>query len=170
MRSFPFHAQASGIIDAPVEAVFEFLDDQANLSAHMSKPSAMMLGSAMAIQMEADHTRNVGSKFGFTGQIFGIPLAVYEVVTARNPPFSKTWQTTEEPCLWVIGPYQMAFELTPEVAWSNMRVTIDYDVPASGFSHLLGQLFGRFYAQWCTKKMVIDAGNHFKASISSHSA
>lgn len=163
MRSFPFHAQASGIIDAPVEAVFEFLDDQANLSAHMSKPSAMMLGSAMDIHMEADHTRRVGSIFGFTGRMLGVPLAVDEVVTARNPPLSKAWETTKEPQLWVIGSYQMEFEIAPESARTTMRVLIRYRLPVSGLPHLLGRLFGRFYAQWCTKKMVVDAGNHFKA-------
>jgi hypothetical protein len=38
-------ADATGAIDAPAETVFEFLDDQSNLSSHMSESSWMMLGS-----------------------------------------------------------------------------------------------------------------------------
>jgi hypothetical protein len=103
MTSYPFSAEARGIVEAPAEVVFDFLDDQENLSSHMSKPSGMMLGTTMKIVMEPDHTKRVGSRFGFTGSVLGIPLSVDEVVTSRAPPTSKTWVTTAEPTLWVIG-------------------------------------------------------------------
>jgi hypothetical protein len=156
-------AETHGSIDAPVATVFDFLDDQANLSAHMSKPSGMMLGSTMTIRMEADHTRQIGSAFGFTGSILGIPLMVDEVVTGRQPPKRKTWETTSEPCLWVIGQYQMGFELTSSAVGSTLRVHIRYNLPRAGLPRLLGRLFGKVYAAWCTSQMVADAQKHFLA-------
>ena len=59
-------ADASALINASVLSVFDFLDDQSNLSMHMSKPSPMMLGTTMRIYMDELQTRTVGSKFGFT--------------------------------------------------------------------------------------------------------
>ena len=162
MSAFTRYAEARGSIAEGAAAVYDFLDDQANLSAHMSKSSGMMLGSSMNIRMEADHTRNVGSRFGFTGHVLGIPLAVEEIVTGREPPMEKTWETTSEPRLWVIGRYAMGFELTAQgKAQSDLRVYIHYDLPAQGVARVLGHLFGRFYAKWCTHLMVSDAQKHF---------
>jgi hypothetical protein len=144
-------------VNAPVAVVFDFLDDQANLAAHMSKPSGMMLGSRMDIHMEADHTRRVGSKFGLSGRLLGLPLAVDEIVIARDPPVAKRWATTAEPQLWVIGSYEMGFRLAPGQSGTDLRVDIRYDLPARGISRFLGLLLGGIYARWCTRQMVADA-------------
>ena len=167
MSDYSGFAETRGSIDAPAAAVFDFLDDQANLSAHMGKSSGMMLGSAMAIHMEPDHTRSVGSAFGFTGKVLGVPLKVEEVVTGREPPSRKTWETTADPSLWVIGRYQMGFELAPDGRVSNLCVYIRYNLPRAGLPWFLGRLFGRWYAVWCTGQMVSDAQKHFVAPSTS---
>jgi hypothetical protein len=164
MTSYPFSAEARGIVEAPAEDVFAFLDDQENLSSHMSKPSGMMLGTAMKIVMEPDHTRRVGSRFGFTGSVLGIPLRVDEVVTSRTPPSGKTWETTAEPTLWVIGQYGMGFELVPQGPRTGLRVYIRYARPKGLLGRLLGWLLGPAYARWCTSVMVKDAARHFGAA------
>jgi hypothetical protein len=161
MVAYTGSAAFSDIIDAPVDRLFDFLDDQSNLSSHMSKSSWMMLGSTMDVYMDAESTRAVGSKFGFRGAIVGVPLAVDEVVIGREPPLRKTWETVGEPCLWVIGRYRMGLELTPRGATTNMRVFIDYALPAGGLPRVLGRLFGNTYARWCTRKMVSDARRHY---------
>lgn len=162
MSNFERYSEASGPVAAPPAAVYEFLDDHANLSAHMRRSSGMVLGSAMTLLMEEDHARRVGSRFGFTGRVFGIPLSVEEVVTGREPPVSKTWETTGEPNLWVIGRYAMGFELAPgEKAGTTLLVYIRYDLPAGGFGRLMGRVFGGVYARWCTRRMVADAQRHF---------
>jgi hypothetical protein len=51
----------------------------------------------------------------------------------------------------------MGFDLTPNGSKTQLRVGIDYELPARGFSRLLGRLFSRWYAQWCTRQMVLDA-------------
>jgi hypothetical protein len=162
MDAYRYSERAQAIIDADAATVFEFLDDQANLSAHMSQSSGMMLGSRMNIHMEPDHTRRVGSRFGFTGRIFGVPLVVREVVTGRIPPSTKTWETVREPQLWVIGKYQMGFELEDSgPSQSTLTVLINYQLPTSWMPRLLGLLFGRAYARWCTRRMAEDARAHF---------
>lgn len=161
MTSYPFTAESRGTIEAPADVVFAFLDDQENLSSHMSKPSGMMLGTTMKIFMEPDHTKRVGSRFGFTGSVLGVPLRVAEVVTSRTPPSSKTWETTEEPTLWVIGRYGMGLELVPQGSRSELRVYIGYDRPVGILGGVLGWLFGPTYARWCTRIMVDDAAKHF---------
>jgi hypothetical protein len=62
----------------------------------------MMLGSRMDFHADAGGTRSVGSRFGFTGTIVGIPLAVEEIVVEREPPRTKSWSTVGERKLWVI--------------------------------------------------------------------
>lgn len=161
MTAYLRHCESSGPVNAPVDAVFAFLDDQSNLSAHMNRRSGMMLGSTMDIHMEADHTGRVGSRFGFSGRLFGLPLAVEEIVTARDPPTSKRWETTSEPRLWVIGRYEMGFALTQVHGGANLWVDIRYDLPAKGLPRLLGWLLGDTYAGWCTRQMLSDAQRHF---------
>lgn len=163
MNTHTRYSEAQGPVAAPPATLYAFLDDQSNLSAHMRQSSGMMLGSSMDIHMEADHTRNVGSRFGFTGRILGVPLSVEEVVTGREPPVSKTWETTAEPRLWVIGRYMMGFELAPQAeAGTTLRVYIRYDLPVGPFTRLLGRIFGGIYATWCTRQMVVDAQRHFE--------
>ena len=154
-------ADAVGSIAAPPEAIFDFLDNQSNLSAHMSKSSWMTLGTTMDIHMDDKLTRSIGSKFGFTGRILGIPLSVDEVVVAREPPLRKSWQTTSEPKLWVIGQYKMGLELAPQSGGAQLRVFIEYAKPQAGISRALGLVFAEMYARWCTQQMVTDAQKHF---------
>lgn len=161
MTPYSHFAEASAPINAPAESVFDFLDDQSNLAMHMSKPSPMMLGTTMRIHMDELRTRAVGSRFGFTGRILGIPLAVDEVVVGREPPSEKIWETLGEPRLWVIGRYRMGFEVTPLPGGVRLRVYIEYDRPAVGLPRFLGLLFGRVYARWCTRQMVVDTQRHF---------
>jgi len=160
MLAYPRYAEAGARIDAPALDVFGFLDDHNNLASHMREPSAMMLGSRMEIYFDEARARSVGSRFGLRGAIFGIPLRVDEVVTERELPRRKVWETIGEPCLWVIGRYRMGFEITPHSGGTHLLVYIEYAPPARGFARVLGALFGRFYAKWCTTRMVNDAEQH----------
>ena len=84
-------------------------------------------------------------------------LAVEEVVTARLVPWNKTWETRGEPRLLVIGAYRMGFTISPQEARSHLVVFIDYQLPQTGFARVLGLIFGRAYAAWCTRRMTADA-------------
>jgi hypothetical protein len=52
------------------------------------------------------------------------------------------------------------FRIEPQANGSKLTVFIDYAPPESGLQRFLGRLFGKFYAQWCTERMVRDAVAH----------
>ena len=82
--AYPLYGETRGMVDAGVQRVFDFLDDQSNLSAHMNRSSGMMLGSSMEIHMEPDRTRQVGSRFSFAGKVLGLPLKVEEELSRTD--------------------------------------------------------------------------------------
>ena len=155
------HYEHSALIPASPDSVFDYVDDQKRLSSHMSRPSWGMAGARMEIQLDYDRGRRVGSHIRLKGRVLGIPLSVDEMVTQRNPPRRKIWETTDSPKLLVIGHYRMGFEITPSERGSTLRVFIDYALPEKPPARWLGYLLGRRYAAWCTNQMVEDALNHF---------
>ncbi|MEP9389953.1 SRPBCC family protein [Mesorhizobium sp. KR9-304] len=165
MPEFPFYAESRVGVDASPDAVFAFLDDHRNLSAHMEQKSWMMMGSRMDIHLDEGGARSVGSKFGFTGSFLGIPLSVEEIVTERDPPRQKAWITVVEPTLWVIGRYRMGFRIVPQSGSSVQTVFICYDLPQRFRTRWLGWLLSGFYAKWCTNQMAGDAARHFRHAI-----
>ena len=74
----------------------------------------------------------MGSHIRLSGRILGMQLYVDEVVTQRNPPFEKTWETVAEPRLLVIGAYRMGFTVAEDGGASRLRVFIDYALPSRG--------------------------------------
>jgi hypothetical protein len=161
MHALSRSARASGIVAAPPEPVFAYLDDHRNLSVHMEGGSWMMLGSSMDVYMDDGEARAVGSNFGFRGKLLGLRLSVDEVVTDRKPPALKVWETTGEPILWVIGRYRMGIELKPQGQDTALTVFINYTLPEAPPARWLGFLLGNFYARWCTGRMLKDAARHF---------
>jgi hypothetical protein len=145
-----------------MDQVFAHIDDQTRLSSHMSEPSWKMGGGRMETQLDEGRGQKVGSRIRLSGRVFGVELAVEEIVVERNPPRRKVWATTGTPKLLVIGHYRMGFELSPQGNGSMLRVFIAYALPERGPARWLGRLFGRYYASWCTQQMVDDAVKHFE--------
>ena len=108
--------------------------------------------------------QRVGSHIRVSGRVFGFELSLDEVVTERDPPTRKAWETVGSPRLLVIGPYRMHFEVTPRGDDSWLRVFIDYALPSTWPERWLGRVFGGYYAHWCTQSMVSDAVGHFATS------
>lgn len=153
------HEESTGVVSASPEQTFAWLDDQTHLTEHMSKRSWKMGWGEMETVLDAQAGRSPGSHILLRGRVFGIQLSLEEVVTVHEAPVRKTWETIGEPRLLVVGPYQMGFDLTPAGTATKVHVTIDYERPARGFPRILGRLFGRAYAKWCTRQMV-DAARH----------
>ena len=151
------HEDFNGTLPVSIERAFQHLDDQTRLSAHMSERSWKMGWGKMDMRLDDLRGRAVGSRIVVAGRVFGVRLFLEEVVIERIAPTHKRWETVGEPRLLVIGAYRMGFDLTPRAGGAKLRVSIDYDLPARGPSRLLGSLFGRWYARWCTRRMVTDA-------------
>ena len=159
------HREGSVVISASPEEVFAFVDDQSRLSSHMSESSWMMGGGGMTIEMDDAKGQTVGSHIQLSGRVFGIRLFLDEVITRRDPPRQKTWETVGKPKLLVIGSYRMGVEITPDTRGSRLRVFIDYDLPTGSVTHWLGLLFAGVYANWCVTQMLAGASSHFSPSV-----
>ena len=154
---YPLHHRNEVDVDADARIFFAHLDDPLRLADHMEKQSLMMAGATMRLETDAQQGQAVGSVIRVAGCVLGMNLAVEEVVSERVPPLHKCWETRGEPHLLVIGSYRMGFTISPQADRSHLVVFIDYQLPPRGFTHLLGLLFGRAYATWCTRRMTTDA-------------
>ena len=155
--SYPLHHRSEVDVDASATSLFARLDDHRRLASHMEKPSWMMAGATMRVEADALQGQAVGSLIRVSGRVLGMDLEVEEVVTERTAPWRKTWETRSQPRLLVIGAYRMGFTIAPREARSHLVVFIDYRLPQRGFARVLGLLFGRAYAAWCTGRMTTDA-------------
>jgi hypothetical protein len=148
-------------LSAPAAAIFVRIDDQTRLAAHMERPSAMMGGGRMTYEFDAGRGQAVGSHIKMGGAAFGLNLYVDEVVTQRDPPRRKVWETVGRPRLLVVGAYEMGFEITPAPPGSNLRVWIAYDLAPHLLGRWLGPLLAPLYAKWCVGRMASDAAAYF---------
>ena len=147
--SLPFHLEGSADLTAPVEAVFDFLDDFEQLGAHMMRSTAMMAGSRMRYEFDAARGRKVNARVRVLGSILGIKLQIEECVTERAPPFRKAWRTTGPQRMLVLDAYRMGYELVAREQGCRARVFIDYAIPPAGLSHWLARAAAARYARWC---------------------
>ena len=148
------HWESSAFINASPEDVFAFVDDHSRFASHMSESSWMMGGGHMVVELDEANGQAVGSHIRLGGRIFGVSLYLDEVVTRRDPPTNKEWETVGAPRLLVIGAYSMGVQVTPEPGGSRLRVFIDYRLPDGRVTRWLGWLFGRLYARWCVDQML----------------
>lgn len=167
---WPHHYESTGVVHAPMDQVFGHLDDHRRLSAHMGESSWKLGGGRMVTQLDEGRGQVPGSRIRLSGRVFGLQLSVEEVVTERDPPHRKFWETVGTPKLLVIGPYRMGFELSRQDDNCLLRVSIDYALPVIAPARWLGRAFGRYYAEWCTQKMVDDAVKHFATPDASRAA
>lgn len=159
------HYEESVLISKSAEEIFAYLDDHNNLSSHMNDSSWMMAGSRMETSIDAGHGRNVGSHIKMSGKIFGINLFLDEIITQREPPRIKVWETVGDVRLLIIGHYRMKVEIKPEENRSLFVVSIEYNLPDRNV--WLGWLFGGFYAKWCVKQMIKGVSEYFSQKSNS---
>lgn len=154
---FPLQHRSEVLLRVDPPRLFAHLDDHRRLSSHMEKPSLMTAGASLRIETDERQGQAEGSVIRLTGRVLGLRLSLEEVVTEREPPHRKVWETVGEPRLLVIGAYRMGFTIDPVAGGSRLVVFIDYKLPAGSPGRLLGTLLGRRYAAWCTRRMVTDA-------------
>jgi hypothetical protein len=157
------HYESSAIVAASAEQIFAHLDDHRRLSTHMSRSSWMMGRGRMTLELDESGGHKIGSRIRLAGTVLGVALSVEEVVSEHRSPRRKVWETIGTPRLLVVGAYRMGFELTPRGEHAELRVFIDYELPAGLMTRWLGRLLGPVYAKWCTEQMVADAVKFFAA-------
>jgi hypothetical protein len=152
------HYEARAIIEANPADVFAYVDDHEQFSSHMGQSSWMMGGGHMRTSIDDGHGQHVGSHMRMSGRVFGFRVELDEVVTAREAPRRKTWETVGDVRLLVVGHYRMGIEVRPQDGLSLLHVSIEYDLPKIAW---LGRILGGMYARWCVRQMVRGAQNHF---------
>ncbi len=146
------HYEAREFISAKATEVFAYIDDHANFSSHMKESSWVMGGGHMDVSIDGGRGQKVGSHIKLSGKIFGITLFLDEIITHRESPNVKEWETVNSPKLLVIGNYKMKVEVEPQKEGSLLWVSIDYDLPSA--NAWIGKLFGAAYAKWCVEQMI----------------
>lgn len=116
-------------VKAPPDDVFARLDDPRRLSAHMTQPSWKMGGGRMSVKTDDGEGRVVGSHIEMEGRVLGVRLRLDEVVTERDPPRRKAWQTVGRPRLLVVGEYRMWVEVDGADGGSRLKIGIEYGLP-----------------------------------------
>jgi len=154
---FSRHEESTGALQTTMNDAFRLLDDPTRLSTHLTSRSWKLGWGRMTTIVDEQWGRVVSSHVVRRGRAFGMLLFLDEVVTEREMPRRKVWETVGEPRLIVIGPYRMGFEIAPSDSGVLLHVSIDYDLPSHGISRLLGYLLGRVYAKWCTREMLLQA-------------
>jgi carbon monoxide dehydrogenase subunit G len=152
------HEETTTVMATPAD-VFAYLDDPARLTSHMGKSSWMMGGGRMDVSVDQGKGQTTGSHIRLDGTAFGLRVFLDEVVTKREPPFEKQWQTAGAHRLLVIGDYTMGLKVEPAGAQSKLRIFIHYELPRE--NAWLGTLFAGFYAKSCVGMMLNDARAHF---------
>jgi hypothetical protein len=160
--TYAFADEVTVEVNATPDLLFDHLDDQTKLATHMEKRSMMMMGGRMIYEFDKAKGRAVGSVIKMGGSFLGIGLSVEEVVTERDSPRRKVWETRGRPRILIIGSYRMGFETFSVGQRSKLRVFIEYNHPRTIAGRLLGSLFAPTYARWCVKRMAEDAMRHFK--------
>jgi hypothetical protein len=158
--TYPYHFETSVDVAAPPAMLFAEIDDPERLAGHMAGSSMMMAGSKMHYALDEKGGKAVGSRIRMGGTMLGIRLGLEEVVTQRDPPFLKVWETVGEPRLLVIGGYRMGFEIAPRPGGSRLKLFIDWRDPPAPW-RWLGRLLGPAYARWCTENMARGAARNF---------
>lgn len=151
--------ETSALIKNNPREVFDYVDDHTRFSSHMGSSSWMMGGGHMKVLMDPKHGREVGSHIQMKGKVFGIPVYLDEVITKREAPYMKTWETVGSPNLLVVGHYRMEIKIEPVEQGSILYISIDYDLPEK--NAWLGSLFGSVYAKWCVGQMLDGTSRYF---------
>jgi hypothetical protein len=158
------HDERTVAVAADVGRVFAYLDDPARLGAHMSEPSAMMMGGRMSYTLDTTAGQEVGSIIGMSGSLLGLRLALDQVVTERVYPTRKVWETIGKPQLVIIDWYRMGFQISPTSTGCDVKVFIDYSIPSSLVQRILGALLAPAYARWCIARIARDAERALRPS------
>ena len=161
-KTYSKHYEEEVVINNTPEHIFSYADDPMNFSSHMNKSSWMMGGGKMETKVDTDKGKKLGSHIIMKGNAFGFNLFLDEVVTVHETSYRKEWQTVGKINLLVIDHYTLGFEIRPKENGSQVKVYIDYNLPKSLRTRLLGIVFGRTYAQWCVRQMIHGIKEHFE--------
>lgn len=143
-------------VRASPEKVFETLDDLGVTGMHMTRSSAMMMGSKLHLQYLTDNHKGPGAKYRWTGKMMRMHMDFTVEVTNWIKPLEKIWETIGESKMIIYSWYRMNLLLTKQDEGTLVQLSITYQKPNSWFARIASFLFADWYCRWCLKNMLID--------------
>ena len=144
------------IYNAPAEKVFGYLNDLAVTGMHMTKSSAMMMGSKLHLEYLTDNHTGPGSKYRWTGRMMGMKMDFTVEVTKWVEGVEKIWETIGEAKMIIYSWYRMHLLVYPKGNATQAELSITYEKPKGWFARIISFLFADWYCNWCLKKMMSD--------------
>lgn len=157
-KHYQKHYEESIFIPAPARNVFDYVDDHSRYYSHVIK-FARLLGGHMDLQMDESHGQSVGSHIRLSGKVFGRSLSLEEVITKREVPYIKTWETVGTPKFLIVGKYQYTVRVESKDHGSFLNISFDFSPPKkSGWFRLF---LSNIYSKMCAGEMVKMTRNYF---------
>lgn len=144
------------IINASPEKVFETLDDLGVTGMHMTRPSAMMMGSKLHLQYLTENQKGLGSKYRWTGKMMGMKMDFTVEVTRWIKGVEKTWETIGAAKMIIYSWYRMNLLVSKQGSRALAELSIAYKKPKGWFAGIISFLFADWYCRWCLNNMLND--------------
>ena len=138
------------------EKVFETLDDLGVTGMHMTRSSAMMMGSKLHLQYLTANQKGLGSRYRWTGKMMGMNMDFTVEVTKWIKGVEKVWETIGEAKMMIYSWYRMCLLVSGDGNRSLAELSITYKKPNGWFPKILSFLFADLYCRWCLKNMLED--------------
>ena len=144
------------VYSAIPEKVFHIIDDLSVTGMHMTKSSAMMMGSKLHLQyLTANHT-GPGTTYRWTGTMMGMNMDFTVEVTKWIAGIEKVWETIGEAKMIIYSWYRMHLLLTKKEDTTVAELSISYEKPKGWFFKIISFFFAGWYCNWCLKNMLGD--------------
>jgi hypothetical protein len=145
------------LIQSSPEKVFATIDDLGVTGMHMTKSSAMMMGSKLELKYLTDKHTGPGSKYRWTGTMMGMKMDFTVEVTKWINGIEKTWETIGETKMIIYSWYRMHLLVKPKSEGSEVALSITYEKPKAWFAKIISFLVAGWYCKWCLKNMLNDS-------------
>ena len=145
------------VYNAPAQKVFSYLDDLGVTGMHMTKSSAMMMGSKLNLEYLTVHHTGPGSKYRWTGTMMGMKMDFTVEVIKWIEGVEKTWETIGEARMIIYSWYRMHLMVSPKGNTTEAELSITYERPKGWLARIISFLFADWYCNWCLKNMLSDS-------------
>ena len=143
-------------INAAPDKVFAMIDDLGVTGMHMTKSSAMMMGSKLNLEYLTTNHTGLGSKYRWTGTMMGMKMDFTVEVTKWIKGVEKIWETIGEAKMIIYSWYRMHLLVNQRENTTEAELSITYKSPKGWFAKILSFLFANLYCNWCLKNMLND--------------
>jgi len=136
--------------------VFETIDDLGITGMHMTRSSAMMMGSKLQLEYLTDNHTGLGSKYRWTGKMMGMKMDFTVGVTKWIKGIEKIWETIGDAKMIIYAWYRMSLLISNVDDKTVAELSITYKKPRSLFLKFISFMVADWYCKWCLKNMLRD--------------